>query len=147
MWLTHLDWFEHEGVDMPSSGWPSVFIEDFLQHTAEKSGGTTGLLTFYKLQWLVKRAKAPLCLEDVQPPVVATPGKVVAQQRPALEPGMVWELLREFRSRQQNRDRGIVQSAVAVISAFTPIRYTHVNRSVPLWRNDVVAVFWAFRHK
>ena len=43
--------------------------------------------------------------------------------------------------------QAIVQSSVAVVSAFTPIRYAHVNRSVPLWRNEHVAVFWAYRDK
>ena len=52
-WQQLLEWFEHQGVKMPSSGWPSVFVEDFLQHTAEKSGGPTRLLTFCKLKLLV----------------------------------------------------------------------------------------------
>ena len=60
---------------------------------------------------------------------------------------MVWELLDDFSRRLKARDKAIVQSSVAVVSAFTPIRYAHVNRSVPLWRNEHVAVFWAYRDK
>ena len=60
---------------------------------------------------------------------------------------MVWELLDDFSRRLKTRDKAIVQSSVAVVSAFTPIRYAHVNRSVPLWRNEHVAVFWAYRDK
>ena len=104
------------------------------------------MLTFYKLKWMHKRARAPLCFEDVQPPV-ASANKGIVRQRPALEPVMVWKLLEAFTEKNKCHDKSVVQAAVAVVSAFTPIRYAHVNRSVPLWKNDVVAVFWAFRDK
>ena len=84
-------WFQEQGVSMPSTGWPSVFIEDFLHHVAGKSGGATALLTFFKLKWMHKQARAPLCFEDVQPPV-ASANKGIVRQRPALEPVMVWKL-------------------------------------------------------
>ena len=125
-------WFQAQHVTMPDQMWPSVFVEDFLQHVNEKSGGATALATYYRLKWLVRRARAPLGIEDVQPPVVAAQGKSFAHQRPALEPAMVWELLDDFNRRLKARDKAIVQSSVAVVSAFTPIRYAHVNRSVPL---------------
>ena len=125
-------WFQAQQVTMPDQMWPSVFVEDFLQHINEKSGGATALATYYRLKWLVRRARAPLGIEDVQPPVVAAQGKSFAQQRPALEPAMVWELLDDFSRRLKTRDKAIVQSSVAVVSAFTPIRYAHVSRSVPL---------------
>ena len=68
----------------------------FLQHVNEKSGGATALATYYRLKWLVCRARAPLDIEDVQPPVVAAQGKSFVHQRPAFEPAMVWELLDDF---------------------------------------------------
>ena len=147
-WQAFLAWFNEQRVDMPEHGWPSVYIEDFLENVVHKSGGASALLTFYKLKWLSKRAKAPLNFEDVQRPVVATSGaKGVAQQRPALEPAMLWRLLASFKQQCAGKDAAAVQGAVAVIAAFTPIRYIHVNRSVPVWRNTAVAVFWAFRDK
>ena len=86
------------------------------------------MLTFYRLKWLAKRAKALLLFEDVQIPVVAASGKKGgAQQRRALEPTMIWRLLSAFRDHVASKDVAAVQGAVAVIAAFTPIRYIHVN--------------------
>ena len=148
MWNTFEAWFREQQVTMPEQGWPSVYIEDFLESIVQKAGGASALLAYYKLKWLSKRAKAPLNFEDVQKPVAAQSGaKGDAQQRPALEPAMLWRLLSLFRQQCANKDGVAVQGAVAVIAAFTPIRYMHVNRSVPVWRDDAVAVFWAFRDK
>ena len=103
---------------MPKDGWPSVYVEDFLEGVASGSGGATALLTFYRLKWLVKRVKAPLLFEDVQIPVVAASGKKGgAQQRPALEPTMLWKLLSAFRDQVASKDAAAVQGAVAVIAA------------------------------
>ncbi len=33
-------WFQVQHVAMPEQMWPSVFVEDFLQHVNEKSGGS-----------------------------------------------------------------------------------------------------------
>ena len=64
-----------------------------------------------------------------------------------MEPTMIWRLLSAFRDQVASKDIAAVHGAVAVIAAFTPIRYIHVNRSAPSWRHDVLAVFWAFRDK
>ena len=47
--------------------------------------------------------------------------------------------------RPRTRDKAIVQSPVAVVGSFTPIRYAHSNRSVPLWSNGHVAASWVYR--
>ena len=81
---------------MPEQIWPSVFVEDFLQHVNEKSGGATALATYYRLRWLVFRKGAPLDIEDVQLPVGAAQNKSFVHQMPACEPAMVWESLDDF---------------------------------------------------
>ena len=58
---------------------------------------------------------------------------------------MVWELFDVFNKRQMIRDKAFVQNAVAVDSAFTPSRHSHVNGSVPRWRNEHASVLWAYR--
>ena len=35
-------------------------------------------------------------------------------------------------------------SAIAVVSTSTQIRYAHANRTVPRWRKDHIATFWAY---
>ena len=50
-WRALCEWFKHQQVGMPKDGWPSVYIyiEDFLEGVASRSGGATALLTFYRL--------------------------------------------------------------------------------------------------
>ena len=47
------------------------YCRRFLQHVNEKAGGAIALATYYRLKWLVCRARAPLDIEDAQPPAVA----------------------------------------------------------------------------
>ena len=104
-WRQLKAWFQAQHVTMPNQMWPSVFVEDFLQHVNEKAGGATAIATYHRLKWLVRRARAPLGIEDVQPPVVAAQGENFAHQRPALEPARVWELLEDFNMRLKARGR------------------------------------------
>ena len=111
-WRAFCEWFERQQVGMPKDGWPSVYIEDFLEGVASRSGGATALLTFYRLKWLVKRARAPLLFEDVQIPVVAASGKKGgAQQMPALEPtrseNFFQNLGTRWQARMSQRFRGL----------------------------------------
>ena len=146
VWRQLKAWFQEQLVTIPEQMWPSAFAKGFLQHVNEKSGGATMLATYYKLKWSVCKVRAPLDIEDVQPPVATAQGKSLAHQGPALEPAMVWELSDDFNKRLKIRDKAFVQNSVAVVSAFTPIRYSHVSRLVPRWRNEHAAVLWAYRN-
>ena len=102
-WRQSEAWFQAQHVAMPEQIWPPVFVEDFLQHVDEKAGGATALATYHRLKWLVRRAMAPLGIEDEHPPFAAAQGENFALQLPALEPAMVWELLDDLNLRVKAR--------------------------------------------
>ena len=70
---------------MPKGGWPSMYVEDFLEGVASRSGRATE----HRLGGYVKRDRAPFPFEDVQIPVVAASGKRVEPSRGQLKPTML----------------------------------------------------------
>ena len=147
VWRQLEAWFQAQHVTLPDRMWPAVLVEDFLQHVNEKAGGATALATYYRLKWLARRARAPLGIEDVQPPVVAAQGENFAHQRPALEPAMVWELLDDFNMRLKARGR---PSYRAQLQWSAPSRPSGMHTSVGQYHCDAsehVAVFWAYRDR
>ena len=65
VWRQLEAWFQEQHVAMPGQMWPSVFVEDFLQHVNEKSGGAAALATYYRLlgHHLTSRKCSPQSLQ------------------------------------------------------------------------------------
>ena len=62
-WRDFIAWFEAHAVAMPQLGWPSIFIEDFIEAQALARGPSVALAMFHRLAWLHKHLRAPLQFE------------------------------------------------------------------------------------
>ena len=125
----------------------AYLVEDFLE---SRTGGPTAALNAYnKLKWLHNYLKAPLCMRDVEKPSrVAAKGKVhVVQQAEVLEPALLELLEMQALRLHAERDWRAGPTAAAAMMALACVRFKHVQRSVPVARNDAWLEFHAYRGK